>query len=98
MRFGFGAGVDPRLQVPFEERFGFPLIEAWAMTETGGGAVILPIGEPRMSARAASDAPEVDWTYRIVDDNGADVAPGIAGRIAGAAEGRDRGMASSRST
>ncbi len=33
VRFGFGAGVDPKLQKNFEARFGFPLIEAWAMTE-----------------------------------------------------------------
>jgi len=28
VRFGFGAGIDPKLQVPFEERFGIPLVEA----------------------------------------------------------------------
>ncbi len=39
VRFGFGAGVDRRHHAPFEERFGFPLLEAWAMTETGAGAV-----------------------------------------------------------
>jgi acyl-CoA synthetase (AMP-forming)/AMP-acid ligase II len=39
VRFGFGAGVDQRNHAPFEERFGFPLVEAWAMTETGAGAV-----------------------------------------------------------
>ena len=27
-----------RHHAPFEERFGFPLLEAWAMTETGAGA------------------------------------------------------------
>ena len=32
VRFGFGAGVGGRQHVPFEERFGFPLVEAWAMT------------------------------------------------------------------
>ena len=31
----------------FEARFGFPLIEAWAMTETGGGALIAASREPR---------------------------------------------------
>ena len=40
VRFGFGAGIDPKLHAPFEERFGIPLVEAWAMTETGNGAVI----------------------------------------------------------
>ncbi|MGB0440761.1 MAG: AMP-binding protein, partial [Paracoccaceae bacterium] len=47
VRFGFGAGVDPKLQVGFEDRFGFPLVEAWAMTETGSGAVIAAAGEDR---------------------------------------------------
>ena len=41
VRFGFGAGVDPGLHELFERRFGFPLIEAWAMTETGAGAHFL---------------------------------------------------------
>jgi hypothetical protein len=37
-----GPGVDPRhCTRPFEERFGFPLLEAWAMTETGYGAVVI---------------------------------------------------------
>jgi len=34
VRFGFGAGVDSTLHQAFEQRFGFPLVEAWAMTET----------------------------------------------------------------
>ena len=40
VRFGFGAGVDRTLHARFEARFGFPLLEAWAMTETGAGACI----------------------------------------------------------
>jgi len=40
VRFGFGANVNPKDHQAFEARFGFPLIEAWAMTETGGGAAI----------------------------------------------------------
>ena len=47
VRFGFGAGVDGKLHAPFEDRFGFPLIEAWAMTETGAGAVVAANEEPR---------------------------------------------------
>ncbi len=47
VRFGFGAGVDRRLHAAFEERFGFPLVEAWAMTETGAGAVVAASHEPR---------------------------------------------------
>ncbi|HTL90823.1 MAG TPA: AMP-binding protein, partial [Steroidobacteraceae bacterium] len=47
VRFGFGAGVNPRHHAAFEARFGFPLIEAWAMTETGAGAVLVANREPR---------------------------------------------------
>src|SRR6185295_1385864 len=47
VRFGFGAGVDARHHAPFEERFGFPLLEAWAMTETGAAACIMAHREPR---------------------------------------------------
>ncbi|HEY4957205.1 MAG TPA: AMP-binding protein, partial [Caldimonas sp.] len=41
VRFGFGAGVDRRHHAAFEERFGLPLLEAWAMTETGAAACIM---------------------------------------------------------
>ncbi|HEX4233628.1 MAG TPA: AMP-binding protein, partial [Caldimonas sp.] len=41
VRFGFGAGVDARHHAAFEERFGLPLLEAWAMTETGAAACIM---------------------------------------------------------
>ena len=47
VRFGFGAGVDRSLHADFEARFGFPLLEAWAMTETGAGAVVISNHEPR---------------------------------------------------
>lgn len=33
VRFGYGAGVEPQLHAVFEERFGFPLVEIWGMTE-----------------------------------------------------------------
>ena len=47
VRFGYGANANPADHAAFEERFGFPLIEAWAMTETGGGALIAASREPR---------------------------------------------------
>lgn len=47
VRFGFGAGSDPHHQGKFEQRFGFPLLEAWSMTETGAGAVTIADREPR---------------------------------------------------
>ena len=70
VRFGFGAGVDPKLQVAFEERFGFPLVEAWAMTETGAGAVIAASTEDRLVAQASIGKPETVVECLIVDEAG----------------------------
>jgi hypothetical protein len=36
VKFGFGAGADPRHQRLFKQRFGFPAVEARTMTEAGG--------------------------------------------------------------
>jgi len=47
VRFGFGANANPKDHAAFEARFGFPLVEGWAMTETGGGAMIAASREPR---------------------------------------------------
>ena len=81
VRFGFGAGVDPRHQENFERRFGFPLIEAWAMTETGAGAVTSTAGGPRHVGQRCIGRAAPDMDYRIVDDAGADVARGTAGEL-----------------
>lgn len=81
VRLGFGAGVSPRLHAAFESRFGFPLIEAWAMTETGAGAVIIANREPRKVGSACFGRAEPRIEYRIVDDDGRDVASGEAGEL-----------------
>ena len=47
VRFGYGANANPKDHAAFEARFGFPLIEGWAMTETGGGALVSASREPR---------------------------------------------------
>jgi acyl-CoA synthetase (AMP-forming)/AMP-acid ligase II len=81
VRFGFGAGVAPRLHSPFEERFGFPLLEAWAMTETGVGAVVIANREPRKVGTACFGRPEARVECRVVDDAGREVAPGVPGEL-----------------
>ena len=81
VRFGFGAGVDKRLHAPFEARFGFPLLEAWAMTETGMGAVIIANREPRHVGTACFGRPEPDVEARVVDDHGNDVAADMPGEL-----------------
>jgi acyl-CoA synthetase (AMP-forming)/AMP-acid ligase II len=58
VRFGYGANANPQDHAAFEQRFGFPLIEAWAMTETGGGAIIAASREPRhVGTRCVGKAP-----------------------------------------
>lgn len=81
IRFGFGAGVSPRLHAIFEQRFGFPLIEAWAMTETGAGAVIIANREPRKVGTACFGAPSSLVDCRIVTAEGRDAAPGEHGEL-----------------
>lgn len=81
VRFGFGAGVDPKLHAAFEERFGFPLMEAWAMTETGAGAVISNHSADRLIGKSALGRVP-DWLeVRLVDEAGRDVAEGEPGEL-----------------
>ncbi len=70
VRFGFGAGVDRRHHAAFEERFGFPLLEAWAMTETGAGAVVIANREPRHVGTSCFGRPEAEVSVRIAPEDG----------------------------
>jgi len=81
VRFGFGAGVERSLHGAFEERFGFPLIEAWAMTETGNGAVIGATKEPRYVGTSSIGTQEPEVEVRIVADDGQDAAIGAPGEL-----------------
>ncbi len=81
LRFGFGAGVDPRHQSAFESRFGVPLIEAWAMTETGAGAWVTANHEPRhVGQRCFGKAPP-GLEYRLLGDGGDELGPGAVGEL-----------------
>ena len=81
VRFGFGAGVNPRHHAVFEARFGFPLVEGWAMTETGTGGIVMANHEPRHVGTGCFGRAEPAVEWRIVDDAGSDVAPGMAGEL-----------------
>jgi acyl-CoA synthetase (AMP-forming)/AMP-acid ligase II len=89
VRFGFGAGVDRRLHAAFEARFGFPLLEAWAMTETGSGAVVIANREPRHVGTSCFGRPEPEVATRIVDDAGAPCPPEFPGELLVRAAGPD---------
>jgi acyl-CoA synthetase (AMP-forming)/AMP-acid ligase II len=81
LRFGFGAGIDRSLHRPFETRFGFPLLEAWAMTETGAGAVIIAHREPRYTGTSCFGKERIDVDVKLVDDAGDEVHTGEPGEL-----------------
>ena len=81
VKFGFGAGSDPRHQQIFEQRFGFPLIEAWAMTETGAAGMIVAHQEPRHVGQRCFGRPQDYVELRIVDEAGQDLEPGQDGEL-----------------
>lgn len=89
VRWGFGAGVDRRHHAPFEERFGFPLIEAWAMTETGGAGCVMANREPRHVGTNCFGRVERDLEVRLIGDDGDDVAIDEPGELLVRASGND---------
>jgi len=89
VRFGFGAGVDPRHHAAFEQRFGFPLLEAWAMTETGAGACIMANREPRLVGSNCFGRPEAFVDTRVIDERGAEVGIDAPGELLVRAAGPD---------
>ena len=89
VKFCFGPGSDPKHQGVFEKRFGVPLIEAWAMTETGAGGMTIAYREPRHVGQRCIGPPIESMEYRIVDEKDCDVAPGEAGELLVRAKGDD---------
>jgi acyl-CoA synthetase (AMP-forming)/AMP-acid ligase II len=81
VRFGFGAGVERTLHAPFEARFGFPLLEAWAMTETGAGAVVMAHREPRQVGSHCFGREGPDVEVLLVADDGGTPGPGEPGEL-----------------
>jgi acyl-coenzyme A synthetase/AMP-(fatty) acid ligase len=81
VKFAFCPGPDRRLHAAAEARFGIPLIDAWAMTETGAGAVISAHREPRRIGQSCFGRVEPFMEARIVGDDGEDVAPDTPGEL-----------------
>jgi len=79
VRFGMGAGVEPQLHAVFEERFGFPLLELWGMTENV--RIFVDNQPPRQVGSRAFGRAMPGLEVRVVDDNGADVPDGSTGEM-----------------
>ena len=81
IKFGFGAGVNPEHHAPFEQRFGFPLIEAWAMTESGTAGCIIANHEPRSVGTSCLGKRSDQVAIKLVDDEGVEVSQGQPGEL-----------------
>ena len=79
VRFGIGAGIEPQLHAVFEQRFGFPMIEVWGMTETG--RITADSREPRRIGTRAFGKPFAGLEARVVDDKDNDVPVGTPGEF-----------------
>ncbi|MDK3020736.1 AMP-binding protein [Pseudodonghicola flavimaris] len=84
MRYGLGGGVHPDHHARFEARFGVPLLEGWAMTETGGAGTFCTPEEPRhVGSRCIGrpDRPGPALQIRLVDEEGQEVPRGTPGEL-----------------
>ncbi len=79
IRFGFGAGAEPQLHSVFEQRFGFPLIEIWGMTEMV--RVLIDNEEPRRVGTRAFGRPVPGIDVRVVDEHDNEVPRGTPGEM-----------------
>jgi crotonobetaine/carnitine-CoA ligase len=79
VRFGIGAGIEPQLHRAFEERFGFPMIEVWGMTETG--RIFADSREPRSIDTRAFGRPFPGFEARVVDAEDREVPRGAEGEL-----------------
>lgn len=79
VKWAVGAGVEPTLHGPFEERFGFPLIEVWGMTEMC--RILGDFQDPRQINTRAMGRAQPGLEVRVVDGEDCDVPSGQAGEM-----------------
>ena len=79
VRFALCAGVEPSQHEVFEKRFGFPVVEMWAMTETG--RLISDNHEPRSIHTRAFGRPNPWVEARAVDEQVRDVPADSPGEL-----------------
>src|SRR5262249_52305359 len=87
VRWGLGAGIEPEVHAAFEERFGFPNVEVWGMTEIARWTA--DDQEPRRIGSRACGKPIRDLEVRVVDEDDNDVPVGQSGELLVRARGRN---------
>jgi crotonobetaine/carnitine-CoA ligase len=79
VRFALCAGVEPSQHQVFEQRFGFPVVEMWAMTETG--RLISDNHEPRAIQTRSFGRANAWVEARAVDDQDHDTPVNVPGEL-----------------
>ncbi|MFY0619083.1 AMP-binding protein [Shimia sp.] len=79
VEWAVGAGVEPTLHGPFEDRFGFPLIEVWGMTEMC--RILGDCHAPRQIDTRAMGRPKPGLDVRVVDENDVEVPRNTPGEM-----------------
>ncbi len=79
VRFAIGAGVDPQRHAEFEQRFGFPLIEIWGMTEMV--RALFDNQPPRQVGTRVFGRARAGLELRVVDDADRDLPDGTPGEL-----------------
>jgi len=87
LRYCTAANVEPQHHEAFEQRFGVPLIEGWAMTETGAGASISADQEPRHIGQRCFGRVPPNLDLKLVGEDGQEVCPGEPGEMLVRAKG-----------
>jgi acyl-CoA synthetase (AMP-forming)/AMP-acid ligase II len=85
VRWGLGAGIEPGIHARFEERFGFPNVEVWGMTELAWW--FADDEEPRKIGTRAFGKPVRDIEVKIVDEEDKEVPWGVPGEMLVRAKG-----------
>lgn len=88
-RFAFAPSVDVRHRAMFEERYGIPIVDAWAMTETGGAAATTTAREPSGFPSRCIGRPAAGMDYRLVNDAGEAAKTNEPGELLVRAKGDD---------
>lgn len=90
VRFALQVGVPTALHQQLEERWGFPWLEAYGLTETGLVVSMLPDVGAHMTGSGSIGLPCPEVTVRVIDDDGDDVADGQPGELVVRAPGMFR--------
>ncbi|MCZ4590388.1 AMP-binding protein [Rhodococcus opacus] len=81
LRFGIcgAAPASAELLTRFEDRYGFPLLEGYGLSEGTCASTLNPVSGPRRAGTVGIAFPGQEM--RIVDENGVELGPGVDGEV-----------------